>query len=46
MLVVYGVVLAAIGGPAKIHEPVWCVCVIWISAQAAGYVASKVCVQQ
>lgn len=42
MLVVYGAVLAAIGSPARIHGPVWCVCVVWMCAQAAGYLAGRV----
>lgn len=42
MLVVYGALLAAIGTPARVHEPLWCVSCVWICAQAAGYIASKV----
>lgn len=42
MLVVYGALLAAIGGPARIHGPVWGMCLVWICAQATGYLVSRV----
>lgn len=42
MLVVYGALLAAIGDDARLPGPVWTVCIVWICAQAAGFVAAKV----
>jgi len=43
MLVVYGALLAAIGPDARLPGSVWTVCVVWICAQAAGFLVCKVC---
>ena len=42
MLTVYGALLAAIGQDVKLPGPVWAVCIVWICAQAAGFLAAKV----
>lgn len=42
MLTIYGALLAAIGKDARLPGPVWAVPLIWICAQAAGFVAAKV----
>ncbi len=43
MLLVYGALLAAIGPDARLPGSVWTVCVVWICAQAAGFLVCKVC---
>jgi len=45
MLVVYGALLAAIGPDARLPGSVWTVCVVWICAQAAGFLVCKVCLR-
>ncbi|KAL0039470.1 hypothetical protein WJX79_009541 [Trebouxia sp. C0005] len=42
MLVVYGALLAAIGPDARLPGSVWTVCVVWICAQAAGFLVCKI----
>ncbi|DBA85759.1 TPA: hypothetical protein ACH3X1_005319 [Trebouxia sp. C0004] len=42
MLVAYGALLAAIGPDARLPGSVWTVCVVWICAQAAGFLVCKV----
>ena len=42
MLVVYGALLAAVGQDARLPGSVWTVCLVWICAQAAAFVAAKV----
>ena len=42
MLTVYGALLAAIGEDVRLPGPVWSVCIVWICAQAAGFLAAKV----
>lgn len=42
MLTIYGALLAAIGEAVRLPGPVWAVCIVWICAQAAGFLAAKV----
>lgn len=42
MLTLYGALLAAIGEDVRLPGPVWALCIVWICAQAAGFLAAKV----
>ena len=42
MLTIYGALLAAIGEDVRLPGPVWALCIVWICAQAAGFLAAKV----